>query len=51
MIGAFKSELLLRDEELKALMFTVYGVDVDVAYLNEFTNSPLEHLSRYEHVD
>ena len=51
MVGAFKSELLSRDEKLKTLMFTVYGVDVDIAYLNEFTNSTLEHLSRYEHSD
>ena len=51
MIGAWKAELLARDEKLKTLMFTVYGVDVDITYLNEFTNSALEHLSRYEHVD
>lgn len=51
MVSAFKSELLSRDEKLKTLMFTVYGVDVDITYLNEFTNSTLEHLSRYEHVD
>lgn len=51
MAGAFKSELLARDEKLKTLIFTVYGVDVDITYLNEFTNSALEHLSRYEHSD
>lgn len=51
MIGAWKAELLARDEKLKTLMFTVYGVDVDIAYLNEFTHSALEHLSRYEHKD
>jgi DNA-binding transcriptional ArsR family regulator len=47
-VSACKAELLARDEKLKTLLFTVYGADVDIAYLNEFTNAALIHLAGQE---
>lgn len=47
MVSAFRTELLSRDDKLAADLTTLYGVQVDVAILNEFTNAALEQFSRY----
>lgn len=44
---AMRQEMLSRDDKLKTELDTLYGVDVDVAILNEHTNNSLNHLSRY----
>lgn len=47
MVGAFKSELLSRDDKLKFELDSLYGVDVDLNILNEHTNNALSQLARY----
>jgi hypothetical protein len=48
MVGAFKVELLGRDDKLKAELDTAHGIDVDVGLLNEHTYAALSHLARYD---
>jgi hypothetical protein len=48
MIGAFRAELLSRDDKLASDLATLYGIQVDVTILNEFTNAALEQFCRYD---
>jgi len=48
MFGAFRSELMSRDDKLKAALDALYGIDVDVQVLNDHTFAALIHLSRYD---
>jgi hypothetical protein len=48
MVGAFKAELLSRDDKLKATLDAQYEIDVDVALLNDYTYAALSHLARYD---
>lgn len=47
MIGAFRSELLSRDDKLKDDIATLYGVEIDLQVLNDHTYAALNHLARY----
>lgn len=51
MVGAFKTELIARDDKLKGELDALYGVNVDVELLNGHTRSALEQLSRYDPSD
>lgn len=48
MVSAFRSELLSRDDKLKAALDALYGIDVDLQFLNDHTHAALKHLSRYD---
>lgn len=48
MVGAFRAELLARDDKLKDELDTLYGIDVDLSVLNEHTFAALDQLSRYD---
>jgi hypothetical protein len=48
MFGAFKSELLSRDDKLKSDLDALYGIEVDVQVLNDHTFAALNHLARYD---
>ncbi|MFZ6734733.1 MarR family transcriptional regulator [Undibacterium sp. Ji42W] len=48
MIGAFKSELLSRDDKLKAALDALHGIDVDIQFLNDYTYAAFNHLARYD---
>lgn len=48
MVVAFRTELLARDDKLKEEIAALYGVDVDLAILNEHTRNALSQLARYE---
>ncbi|HNA67265.1 MAG TPA: hypothetical protein PLN96_05195 [Zoogloea sp.] len=48
MVGAFKAELLARDDKLKTELDALYGIDLDVTILNEHTRAALEQLGRYD---
>lgn len=48
MVGAFRSELLARDDKLKAELDSLYGIDLDISLLNEHTRTALGQLSRYD---
>lgn len=48
MVGAFRAELLARDDKLASELSTLYGIDVDVAILNEHTYAALGQLARYD---
>jgi hypothetical protein len=48
MVGAFRSELLSRDDKLASDIATLYGVQVDVSILNEYTFATLEQFGRYD---
>lgn len=48
MVGAFRSELLARDDKLKFELDSLYGVDIDLNILNEHTNNALSQLARYD---
>lgn len=45
--AGFRQELLSRDDKLKTELDTLYGVDIDVNILNEYTHNALQHLSGY----
>ncbi|WP_192878422.1 MarR family transcriptional regulator [Parvibium lacunae] len=47
MVGAFKAELLARDDKLKTELDALYGINLDVSLLNEHTRSALQHFARY----
>ena len=44
---AMRQEMLARDDKLKLELDTLYGINVDVTILNEYTNNTLNPLSRY----
>jgi hypothetical protein len=48
MVVAFRTELLARDDKLKAEIDAVYGIDVDIAFLQEHTRNALAQLARYD---
>lgn len=48
MVGAFKSELMSRDDKLRAYLESEYGIKVSVQTLNDFTYAALSHLARYD---
>ncbi|MDR6583798.1 MarR family transcriptional regulator [Herbaspirillum frisingense] len=48
MVGAFRSELLARDDKLASELSTLYEVNVDVSLLNEHTFAALGQLARYD---
>jgi DNA-binding transcriptional regulator LsrR (DeoR family) len=48
MIGAFRAELLARDDKLASELSTLYGIDVDVTIINEHTHTALAQLGRYD---
>ena len=48
MVGAFRSELLSRDDKLKATLDALYGIDVDIQLLRDCTYAALNHLARYD---
>ena len=45
--AGFRQELLSRDDKLKTELDTLYGIDIDVSILNEYTYNALQHLSGY----
>ena len=47
MFGAFKAELLSRDDKLKFELDSLYGIDTDLNLFNEYTESALSQLARY----
>lgn len=48
MVGAWRSELLGRDDKLKADLDALYGIEVDIQVLNDYTFASLSHLARYD---
>ena len=48
MVGAFRTELLSRDDKLKGELDALYGIDVDAQVLNEHTHAALRHFARYD---
>ncbi|WP_205611412.1 MarR family transcriptional regulator [Burkholderia sp. Nafp2/4-1b] len=48
MVGAFQAELLALPDKLVQELRTLYGVEVDVQWLNEHVYGCLEQLSRYD---
>jgi hypothetical protein len=47
MVGAFKTELLARDDKLRAELQLLYGIEVDLKVLTRYTLDALTQLSRY----
>lgn len=48
MVGAFRSELLARDDKLKSELDALYGIEVDLSVLNDHTYTALSQLARYD---
>lgn len=48
MVVAFRTELLARDDKLKAEIDAVYGIDLDPAFIQEHTRNALAQLARYD---
>lgn len=48
MVGAFRSELLARDDKLASELSTLHEITVDVSLLNEHTYAALGQLARYD---
>lgn len=48
MVVAFRTDLLSRDDKLKAELDTMYGIDVDLNLLNLHTHEALLQLARYD---
>lgn len=48
MFGAFRSELLSRDDKLKDELDTLYGIDTDLTILNDHTYAALSQLAQYD---
>jgi hypothetical protein len=48
MVGAFRAELLSRDDKLKLMIDAQYGIALDLAILNDHTYAALSHLARYD---
>jgi hypothetical protein len=47
MVSAFRAELLSRDDKLKADLDALYGIELDLNLLNEYTHAALAQLARY----
>jgi len=47
MVAAFRTELMARDDKLKADLDQLHDIDVDIQVLNDYTNDALRHLARY----
>jgi hypothetical protein len=48
MFVAFRTELLARDDKLKAELDALYGIDLDLGHLNDHTRTALSQLARYD---
>lgn len=48
MVSAYRAEMLARDDKLKADLDALYGIDLDLKILNEYTHAALAQLARYE---
>ena len=48
MFVAFRTELLARDDKLKAEIDALYGIELDPSFLNEHTRNALAQLARYD---
>jgi hypothetical protein len=48
MFVAFRTELLSRDDKLKSEIDALYGVDLDLAIINEHTRNALAQLARFD---
>lgn len=48
MVVAFRTELLARDDKLKADLDALYGIDIDLQVLNDHTHDALQQLARYD---
>lgn len=48
MVTAFRSDLLTRDDKLKADLDALYGISVDLQVLNDYTHESLSQLARYD---
>lgn len=48
MVAAFRTELLSRDDKLKAEIDAVYGIDLDLSLLTEHTRNALKQLARFD---
>lgn len=48
MVVAFRTELLSRDDKLKAEIDALYGIDLDLTFINEHTRNALAQLARYD---
>ncbi len=47
MVVAFRTELLARDDKLKADLDVLYAIDLDLTVLNDHTHDTLQQLARY----
>lgn len=47
MVASFRTDLLGRDDQLKTTLDTLYGIDLDITILNDFTYASLEQLAGY----
>lgn len=48
MFGAFRAELLARDDKLKAELDALYGIEIDLSLLTAHTRDALNQLARYD---
>lgn len=48
MVVAFRTELLAKDDKLKSEIDAFYGIDLDLAMLNDHTRNSLRQLARYD---
>ena len=48
MVAAFKTELIARDDKLKAELDALYGIDIDLQLLEDYTRDSLAQLARYD---
>lgn len=48
MVASFRTELLARDDKLKADLDALYAIDVDLQVLNDHTHESLTQLARYD---
>jgi hypothetical protein len=48
MVGVFRAEMLRRDDELKAHIDKLYGIDLGLQVLNDYTFAALIHLAQHE---
>lgn len=48
MVGAWRSDLLGRDDKLKADLDVLYGINVDIQVINDYTFAAFNHLARYD---
>lgn len=48
MVGAFRAELLARDDKLASELSTLYGIEIDVNLINEHSFAALAQFGRYD---